>query len=175
VGSSGCNCPLGYSGIRCDIADVIDHCLLVPGEVCLHGGMCYGADPNKPCDCSYGHAGKNCEIRGVVKCGDGDDVYCRNGGVCNAANTGCVCSFGFMGATCAEVNYEQIRNGGVSDASGSSSDADARLAVAVAVPLLLVITLICCFGGYMVRKERQGKPLFVKQLDDTAVEMGPSA
>ena len=70
--SSGCNCPLGYSGHRCDISDVIETCdsPALEGEVCLHGGICHGDNPDRPCRCTYNHAGKNCEIENVVKCDD---------------------------------------------------------------------------------------------------------
>jgi len=167
-GSSACDCPLGYSGVRCEISDVIETCdsAALEGEVCLHGGICSGTNPDRPCQCTYNHAGKNCEIEDVVKCGDDDEVYCRNEGVCDSQNTGCVCAFGFMGPTCGEVNYDQIN--GVK----SNKDDSARLAGYVAAPLVIVIVLMCAGGAYMVRKERAtGKPIFVKQMD--VVEMQP--
>lgn len=141
------------------------------GEVCLHGGTCYGNNRDRPCRCPYNHAGKNCEIEDVVKCGDDDEVYCRNDGVCDSQNTGCVCAFGFMGPTCGEVNYAQLS--GVSAASEPSAKEDsARLAGYIAAPLVIVILLMCAGGAYMVRKERAtGKPIFVKQMD--VVEMQP--
>ena len=46
------------------------------------------------------------------------------------------------------------------------------MAAAVAVPFALVLLCLCGFTGYVVRKERQGKPLFVKVLEmETHVEM----
>jgi len=172
--SSSCDCPLGYSGHRCDISDVMDTCTssALAGQVCLHGGYCYGTDPERPCQCRYNHAGPNCEIKDVVKCSNDDDddavydeVYCQNDGVCNSQNTGCVCAFGFMGPTCGEVNYDQIN--GVK----SNKDDSARLAGYVAAPLVIVIVLMCAGGAYMVRKERAtGKPLFVRQMDELEMQ-----
>jgi hypothetical protein len=175
--SSSCNCPLGYSGHRCDISDVMDTCTssALAGQVCLHGGYCFGTDPERPCQCRYNHAGPNCEIKDVVKCSNDDDdddddavydeVYCQNDGVCNSQNTGCVCAFGFMGPTCGEVNYDQI-NG-----AKSNKDDSARLAGYVAAPLVIVIVLMCAGGAYMVRKERAtGKPLFVRQMDELEMQ-----
>lgn len=173
--SSACDCPLGYSGLRCEISDVIETCdsAALEGEVCLHGGICHGDNPDRPCRCTYNHAGKNCEIENVVKCDDDGEVYCRNDGVCDSQNTGCVCAFGFTGPTCGEVNYAQLSGGSASAASEPSAGEDsARLAGYIAAPLVIVILLMCAGGAYMVRKERAtGKPIFVKQMD--VVEMQP--
>ena len=102
-----------------------------------------------------------------------DEVYCQNDGVCNSQNTGCVCAFGFMGPTCGEVNYAQLRGASAGAASEPSAGEDsARLAGYIAAPLVIVILLMCAGGAYMVRKERAtGKPIFVKQMD--VVEMQP--
>lgn len=172
-GTPGCDCPLGYSGIRCDTVDVAETCTSVAlsGEVCLHGGTCVGIERTKPCDCRYNHAGKNCEITDVVKCDDDGEVYCQNDGRCNSANTGCVCAQYFMGTTCGEVNYAALNDKG-------GSDADAvNVAAAVAVPFVLVLTCAFGFMAYMVRKEKQGKPLFVKapEQDVSNVEMAGGA
>jgi len=107
----GCVCPAEYSGIRCDVANVVEQCTLTDG-FCLHGGVCFGSDENKPCNCRYNQGGKNCEVLNVERCDDDGDVYCQNDGVCNSANTACTCAFGFMGLTCGEVNYAQINSRG---------------------------------------------------------------
>jgi hypothetical protein len=107
----GCVCPAEYSGFRCDVANMVEQCMLTDG-FCLHGGVCFGSDENKPCNCRYNQGGKNCEVLNVVRCDDDGDVYCQNDGVCNSANTACTCAFGFMGLTCGEVNYAQINSRG---------------------------------------------------------------
>ena len=163
----GCVCPAEYSGIRCDVANVVEQCTLTDG-FCLHGGVCFGSDENKPCNCRYNQGGKNCEVLNVERCDDDGDVYCQNDGVCNSANTACTCAFGFMGLTCGEVNYAQINSRG----GGGSDGIAVNVAAAVAVPFALVLLCLCGFTGYVVRKERQGKPLFVKVLEmETHVEM----
>ena len=170
--SSACDCPLGYSGHRCEFSDEMETCesTALSGEVCLHGGICYGNNRDRPCRCTYNRAGKNCEIGNVEKCDDNGEVYCQNDGVCNSQNTGCVCAFGFMGPTCGEVNYDELN--GVKASEESASKEAARLAAYVATPLVIVILFMCAGGAYVVRKERAtGKPLFVKQMD--VLEMQP--
>ena len=159
VAQGFCDCPLGWSGHRCDTQDTIEECVGVhTGKVCLHGGTCdyTSTSSDVHCDCPAVTAGPSCEKIPVTRC-SGPGVYCENAGRCSADGTSCECEPGFEGSTCGVI----VRRGRAGRGGGGVfADGDSRLAVAVALPLCFVIVIGCVFVAYLVRRERRGDPLF---------------
>ncbi|XP_063701177.1 protein cueball [Culicoides brevitarsis] len=88
-GNRRCDCPLGFSGTRCEL----DLCK----NVCLNGGTCvpFKNGTSKCEKCDLGYTGLRCEI-------DVCKGKCLNGGICDLrdGNPVCTCPLGFFGDKC---------------------------------------------------------------------------
>lgn len=89
-----CNCPRGFTGVRCELS--------VCKNLCLNGD-CYMSSIGKPiCRCDKGFVGDRCQKN---KC----EGYCLNDGECSFHSTmnipRCQCQEGFIGDRC-EYNVE---------------------------------------------------------------------
>ncbi|XP_012537292.2 protein crumbs isoform X3 [Monomorium pharaonis] len=110
-----CTCPLGYSGMYCEIN--IDDCAPDPeGNVpCKNDGKCFDGVNNFVCDCQgTGYTGADCSID-VDECQD-LGVDCGHGTCENLPGFyRCICNDGYCGNNCGMVNPCQedfCHNGG---------------------------------------------------------------
>jgi hypothetical protein len=101
--SYSCECPLGYSGVRCSTN--INECASRP---CQNGGSCVDQLGYYYCNCSSSYSGIYCQTYYDAAC---DPNPCLNGGVCfgsSSASSGytCTCSTGYRGVRCEQtINY----------------------------------------------------------------------
>lgn len=88
-GNRRCECPMGFSGARCEI----DLCK----NFCLNGGTCVAfKNTTVRCDhCDLGFRGVRCEI-------DVCKISCLNGGICDLRDGQpiCTCPLGYYGDKC---------------------------------------------------------------------------
>ena len=104
-----CECPLGTSGVRCEMyldatTESSDACISDP---CAHGGTCsVKTDGGFKCLCATGYRGKTCEMPLSVCSSD----PCQNGGICNASMDGfvCDCKPGFEGLFCQDIQVPTL-------------------------------------------------------------------
>ena len=174
-GGAMCSCPLGFSGGRCQ--EVVEMVTCKDDFHCLNGGKC---NPDQTaantCVCPDGYAGAHCQ-KTVTRCLGGN--YCENGGVCSGST--CSCPRGFEGGHCQIQNAAAVYAPAEATApttggkgKGAFEDGDKRLAAIVAVPLVIVVVGLAVFVGYMVRRERQGQPLF-SRMEDIGAGAGASS
>jgi len=123
-----CSCPVGYTGLQCEIKVVVCGDELDSGtttideHTCFNGSACQKATSGSgkvywQCECdpensimTSSYAGKYCEHISTVFCGrkgvGGDPNFCTNGGKCKEKETpdqefiGCICPDGWEGAHC---------------------------------------------------------------------------
>jgi hypothetical protein len=95
-GTFGCSCPVGFSGVCCEINLVATNpCYNNP---CVNAGTCQVAAPNLfRCVCPTGLTGLRCELRVC------DPNPCLYGGVCLVVGNSfqCQCPPQYTGPTCA--------------------------------------------------------------------------
>lgn len=78
-----CDCPPGYSGLRCQDFDPCHNVTCLNGGTCLSGG----------CQCPTGYSGQYCQNYNPCS-----SIICYNGGTC--ANGFCNCPTGYGGSDC---------------------------------------------------------------------------
>jgi len=94
-----CKCPWGFSGINCDVKQIVDKCSENP---CSDNKVCRLTDISFECVCPEDRVGENCEIINE-SCNSNP---CLNSGVCNPKEDGefeCKCAKPFIGKTCEKV------------------------------------------------------------------------
>ena len=91
-GTYNCQCPLGFIGKTCQIAQ---HCNTNP---CLNGGSCTNYPTMFRCSCVQGFTGNNCET-GIDECSSNP---CKNRAICHdlVNDYRCSCVHGFTGKKC---------------------------------------------------------------------------
>lgn len=96
--NSKCFCPLGFSGLKCQIA--IDPCVSNP---CFNNATCREKGGEFECDCPPGYKGEHCESE-INMC---QDDPCANNGTCinYISRYECQCQSGFKGDKC-EINVD---------------------------------------------------------------------
>ena len=93
-----CDCPWPYTGQLCETA-----LPLCSSDPCFHGATCSGTSDGYTCMCSEQYTGIHCETE-IDPC---HSQPCANGATCYGAGNwtyGCICSQGFMGDLCQEIN-----------------------------------------------------------------------
>lgn len=90
-----CVCPVGYSGLKCEIN--VDDC---SHEPCLNGGHCIDGIDSFKCQCQPGFLGELCQVN-VNDCATRP---CANGGSCidGVNDFQCLCRPGWRGKHCTE-------------------------------------------------------------------------
>ncbi len=119
-GTFGCSCPVGFSGVCCEINLVATNpCYTNP---CVNGGTCQVAGINLfRCVCPIGFNGIQCELRVC------DPNPCLYGGICLViGNTfQCQCPPQYTGPTCAILinpcASQPCLNGGTCTATSPTS------------------------------------------------------
>lgn len=118
MGTFTCQCPQGYTGMRCESRDP---CTPNP---CNNGGMCQPMNGNLgyQCMCPTGYTGPRCETRDVC-----NPNPCLNGGSCISNNMGgfvCQCPPGYTGQRCEDQDpcaSQPCKNNGVCLTSNSGT------------------------------------------------------
>ena len=99
-----CQCPTGYSGEDCGIAEFADACDLRP---CQNGATCLPMFARRQCQCPPGFGGEDCEVAthdvclAQYQCHPENTVACHHGG---SGTTHCQCAGGFQGARCEDID-----------------------------------------------------------------------
>lgn len=87
--ATGCKCPRGFSGYKCEISLCYNYC--------LNGECTYSSGGLPMCRCAPGYIGNRCE-QNVC------DAFCLNGGTCQMSENWksgiCSCPEGFFGTRC---------------------------------------------------------------------------
>ena len=150
-----CECPVGFSGESCEIAEFADACDLAP---CLNGGTCLPMFARRQCQCTSGFSGESCEIAS----GEGGGCFARHG--CDAEHTAacsddstdpCVCAPGWEGDACDRLDpgddpcaSSPCRNGGVCEAIPETDRPVKLVAVGVDSPKSDLFTLTVPDTGF---------------------------
>ena len=127
------------------------------GHYCLNGGEC-NSDLKSyiySCNCPQGFKGKNCQLS-VVNCPGGK--WCTNGGSCG--KTTCDCPVGFEGGHCQQLASATAAPGTSPVPSPEGDGGNQQMILTIALPLGGAVLGVGIFMFYMVRQERQGKPIF---------------
>ncbi|KAG8515122.1 Protein crumbs-1, partial [Galemys pyrenaicus] len=94
IGRYTCICPLGYSGINCELE--VDECW---SQSCLHGATCQDTVGADLCGCAPGFLGDRCKLN-IDECAS---QPCLSGGLCQDGANIYSCDFtgsGFTGTHC---------------------------------------------------------------------------
>jgi hypothetical protein len=94
-----CLCPPGYGKSDCSVE--INAC--TGGVTCYNGGLCPIAGSGSGCRCDPHYTGNQCqtEVQNIQDCGEGNNHYCLNSGVCNTGGlASCTCTGGYAGEHC---------------------------------------------------------------------------
>lgn len=129
-GVGACECPSGFTGARCEIAQGTG-----PGgsanvcdpNPCQNGGTCGAWNGTPVCQCPNGYEGRFCE-REIVAPDPCDPSPCRNGGWCEASGDEavCFCAGGYTGRFCQTApanpcSPSPCEHGGLCVASGRTA------------------------------------------------------
>merc|ERR1712216_672496 len=154
----GCTCPPGRVGHSCrfresDLRTSPKLCDVAHSTIeqitCYNDASCA---PNGGCSCSSPWEGDDCTDF-VTICPAGHK--CHYGGECT--NIGCTCPPGRVGHSC-RFSAEQLQN---SDGVKKQNEAITGVAVTVSLSFLALLALVF----FMVRRERQGMPVFSSSLE----------
>lgn len=111
-----CECPVGFSGEDCSIAQFADACDLRP---CQNGATCLPMFDRRQCQCAPGFSGEDCDVMARDACVAQYHCNPRTTAACQQAGTGvhCQCVAGFRGNRCEDVYVAVLVD---SDPCGSS-------------------------------------------------------
>lgn len=112
-----CQCPVGFSGEDCSIAEFADACDLRP---CQNGATCLPMFGQRQCQCAPGFSGEDCEVAthdvcvAQYRCDPRHTAACQHG---NAGVTHCHCVAGFRGERCEDMDVALLGDGNPCESS----------------------------------------------------------
>ena len=97
-----CNCPVGFSGDDCGIAEFADACDITP---CQNGGTCLPMFSRRRCQCPPAFSGDDCEVAARDVCFAQYQCDVEHTAACqHQFGMHCLCKAGYRGTQCEELD-----------------------------------------------------------------------